>query len=100
MLLLLAGQMSDHKGARLILDVLPARATLIADRGYDSRPFREALVERGITPCIPSSRSRKRPYPYDAVLYRASVIGSRTCSPASRTGAVSPPATINAPTPS
>ena len=69
-LLLSAGQMSDHKGARLVLDVLPARSTLIADRGYDSRAFREALVERGIAPCIPSSRSRKRPYPYDQALYR------------------------------
>ena len=69
-LLLSAGQMSDHKGARLVLDVLPARSTLIADRGYDSRTFREALVERGSAPCIPSSRSRKRPYPYDQALYR------------------------------
>src|SRR5206468_2654191 len=59
-LLLSAGQMSDHKGARLVLDVLPAGSTLIADRGYDSRPFREALVEKGIVPCIPSSKSRKR----------------------------------------
>ena len=70
MLLLSAGQMSDHKGARLVLDVLPAGSTLIADRGYDSRPFREALVKKGIVPCIPSSKSRKRPYPYDKALYR------------------------------
>lgn len=69
-LLLSAGQMSDHKGGNLVLDLLPAGATLIADRGYDSRPFREALVERGIVPCIPSSRSRKQPYPYNKALYR------------------------------
>ena len=62
--------MSDHKGARLVLDALPPAKTLIADRGYDSRWFREALVARGITPCIPSSKSRKRPYPYDRDLYR------------------------------
>ncbi len=64
------GQMSDHKGARLVLDALPPAAGLIADRGYDSTWFREELEARGIEPCIPSSRSRKRPYPYDKALYR------------------------------
>ena len=52
------GQMSDHKGARLVLDALPPAKTLIGDRGYDSTQFREALREKGIEPCIPSSRSR------------------------------------------
>lgn len=64
------GQMSDHKGARLVLDALPPAKALIADRGYDSTWFREALQEKGIEPCIPSSRSRKLPYPYDKALYR------------------------------
>lgn len=64
------GQMSDHKGARLVLEALPETSALIADRGYDSTWFREALIARGIRPCIPSSRSRKRPYPYDKILYR------------------------------
>ncbi len=32
--------------------------------------FREALISRGIAPCIPSTRSRKRPIPYDALFYR------------------------------
>lgn len=62
--------MSDHKGARLVLDALPPAKVLIADRGYDSTPFREALQAKGIEPCIPSSRSRKVPYPYDKTLYR------------------------------
>lgn len=62
--------MSDHKGARLILDRLPAAALLIADRGYDSNRFRAALLERGIEPCIPSTRSRKQPIPYDTQVYR------------------------------
>ena len=64
------GQMSDHKGARLVLDNLPAASCMIADRGYDSTWFRQELAARGIQPCIPSSRSRKRPYPYDKALYR------------------------------
>ncbi|RDL52941.1 hypothetical protein BLJAPNOD_04106 [Ensifer sp. M14] len=69
-MLLSEGQMSDHKGARLVLDALPPARALIADRGYDSTPFREALQAKGIEPCIPSSRSRKVPYPCDKTLYR------------------------------
>ena len=69
-MLLTEGQMSDHKGAAIITDALPPAQTLIADRGYDSRAFREALVARGITPCIPSTRSRKQPFAYDKALYR------------------------------
>lgn len=69
-MLLSEGQMSDHKGASLVLDALPHARVLIADRGYDSAAFRQALVDKGIEPCIPSSRSRKIPYPYDKLLYR------------------------------
>ena len=69
-MLLSEGQMSDHKGAALLLRVLPPARHLIADRGYDSRSFREALVKRKIEPCIPSSRSRKIPIPHDKLLYR------------------------------
>lgn len=65
-----AGQMSDHKGARLMLDALPQAGALLADKGYDSNWFRAALLERGIDPCIPSNRTRKRPLPYDKLLYR------------------------------
>jgi len=69
-MLLSEGQMSDHKGARLVLNVLPAAKTLIADRGYDSKSFRDALQAKGIEPCIPSSRSWKVPYLYDKGLYK------------------------------
>lgn len=69
-MLLTEGQMSDHKGANLVLNALPPAQALIADRGYDSTPFRQALAAKGIEPCIPSSRSRKVPYPYDKALYR------------------------------
>jgi transposase len=54
----------------LLLHKLPPARELIADRGYDSRRFRAALAERGFTPCIPSTRSRKVPIPHDATLYR------------------------------
>ena len=64
------GQLSDHRGARLLLARLPPARELIADRGYDSNRFRAALIERGIVPCIPPTRSRKTPIPYDTVIYR------------------------------
>jgi transposase len=91
--------MSDHRGARLVLDALPPASALIADRGYDSSGFRQALTERGIEPCIPSSRSRKVLIPHDKVLYRQRhKIENMFAS--SRTGGASLPATIAAPTPS
>src|SRR3954451_19499859 len=62
--------MSNPKGARLVLDALPSASTLIADRGYDSTWFREALTAKGIEPCIASSKSRKVPKAYDKDLYR------------------------------
>jgi transposase len=62
--------MSDHKGARMMLDALPAASSLIGDRGYDSNWFRSALADKGITPCIPPTRSRKVPIAYDKMLYR------------------------------
>jgi transposase len=69
-LLLSEGQVSDHKGAKLMLDVLPPADNLIGDKGYDSNWFRKALADRGIEPCIPPTRSRKQPIDYDTVLYR------------------------------
>jgi transposase len=62
--------MSDHKGARLILDSLPPAKALLADRGYDSNWFRDALAKRGCKPCIPSAKSRKILLPYDKALYK------------------------------
>ncbi|MBM6582458.1 IS5 family transposase [Microvirga sp. BT689] len=69
-LLLSEGQMSDHKGARLILGALPTDSTLIVDRGYDSNWLQEALAEKDITPCIPPTNSSKVPIAYDKALYR------------------------------
>jgi len=54
----------------MVLNQLPAASHLIADRGYDSAWFRKALTDRGIEPCIPSSRSRKIAFLYDKVVYR------------------------------
>ena len=70
---LTAGQVSDYKGAALLMDAidaLPETRELLADRGYDADWFRDALRARGITPCIPPRRSRKRPCSYDKDLYK------------------------------
>ncbi|WP_428982422.1 transposase [Pseudochelatococcus contaminans] len=87
-LLLSEGQMSDHKGARLMLDVMPPAVNPIADKGYDSNWFRQALIERGIEPCIPSNRTRSSRYLTTAYVI-ASATGSRICFAYSTTGGAS-----------
>ncbi|MCP5074201.1 MAG: transposase [Rhodobacteraceae bacterium] len=52
-LLLTEGQQSDHKRAATLLPDLTPASELIGDKGYDSDAYREALITRGITPCIP-----------------------------------------------
>ncbi|MDE1987757.1 MAG: IS5 family transposase [Alphaproteobacteria bacterium] len=69
-MLLSEGQMSDYKGAALMLEALPPAKVLLADRGYDAGWFRNALAERGIAACIPSKLNRKVPIPHDRTLYR------------------------------
>jgi putative transposase len=69
-LLLTEGQVSDYRGAATVLPDLPEADRLIADKGYDSDWFREALTELEITPCIPGRANRKAPVPYDANLYK------------------------------
>jgi len=69
-LLLSEGQLSDYKGAALLVDVLPKAKVLLADKGYDADWFRQALTERGITPCIPPRTNRKIPPAFDRPLYR------------------------------
>ena len=70
-LLLTEGQMSDFGGAALMLDVLPKAKLLLGDKGYDADWFRNALIERGITPCIPPKSNRKLPPAFDKTLYRS-----------------------------
>ena len=59
MLLLSEGQMSDYKGAALMIDALPRAKVMLADKGYDADWFRAALAARDIAPCIPSKANRK-----------------------------------------
>jgi len=40
------------------------------ERGYDADWFREALQNKGITPCIPGRKSRTKPVKYDKRRYK------------------------------
>ena len=68
-MLLSEGQMSDYKGAALMLGAIPDAGTMLADKGYDADWFRSALKQRGIVPCIPSRSNRRMPLGYDPTLY-------------------------------
>jgi transposase len=69
-MLLSEGQMSDYKGAALMLPVMPKAKALLADKGYDADWFRAALTKRGLAAFIPSKSNRKVAIPYDPVLYK------------------------------
>ena len=65
-----AGQVSDYTGAAALLSSLPDAEWMLADRGYDADWFREALIDRGITPCIPGRKSRSKTIKYDKRRYK------------------------------
>ena len=45
-------------------------AKLLADKAYDTNPFRSVLAARAVEPVIPSIRRRKPLIPHDAAAYR------------------------------
>jgi transposase len=69
-MMLSEGQMSDFKGAALMLPAMPKARELLADKGYDADWFRAALAKRGVAACIPSKSNRKVAIPHDALLYK------------------------------
>jgi transposase len=69
-LFITAGQVSDYTGAAALMIGLPEAEWLLADRGYDADWFRETLVDRGTTPCIPGRKSRKKTVKYDKRRYK------------------------------
>jgi transposase len=58
-LLLSEGQMSDYRGAALLLDSLPQATELLAGRGYDADWFRAALTPRFPRSCKPLRKYRR-----------------------------------------
>ena len=69
-MLLSEGQMSDFKGAALMVDALPKGKALLGNKGYDAGWFRAALINRGFTACIASETNRKLQILHDRTLYR------------------------------
>jgi transposase len=95
MLMLTEGQMSDHTGAKILYPALPPAKTLIADKGYDSDAFRDALADKNIEPCIPPKTIASSNSPMTKASTSCAT-GSKTCLANSRTGAASQPATTAA----
>lgn len=58
--LLIEGQVTDSKGAALML----------GDSSYGAGWCRKAFLRRGIVPCGPFGSNRKTPVPHDQALYR------------------------------
>jgi transposase len=54
--------------ANELLDYVQGQAC-IADTGYDSNKFIEAIKAKGLTPVIKSNPTRKEPLPLDQALY-------------------------------
>jgi len=69
-LLLSPGNTHDVVMAPALVKAAGRVARLLADKAYDTNPFRAVLADNVIEPVIPSIRRRKPLLPYDAVAYR------------------------------
>ncbi len=68
-LLLTAGQASEYGQASALIEDIEADY-ILADKGYDSDQFIEALEETGATAVIPPRKNRKEQREYDQELYK------------------------------
>lgn len=64
------GQMSDARGALVLLTDLPRAKRLLGDRGYDADWLRDELKSRGLRICIPARRGRRLPARHNKRPYR------------------------------
>ena len=64
------GQMSDAKGALVLLASLPDAKRLLGDKGYDADWLREELKIQGVRVCIPARSGRKRPTSHNRKLHK------------------------------
>ncbi len=69
-LLLSEGEMSDYKGAALLLPVLLEAQELITDKGIDTVWFRQALFDRKIKLCISPRKGRTANIFFDKATYK------------------------------
>ena len=66
---LTAGQASEYGHANTLIEGFDPDYVL-ADKGYDSDEFIEAIEKTGAVPVIPPQRNRKEQREYDRVLYK------------------------------
>ena len=65
------GQVHDMKEASNLADKSKGEFFL-GDKGYDSEPLREQLIQKNITPIIPRRKNSERPNPFfDREIYKA-----------------------------
>ena len=100
-MLLSEGQMSDYKGAALMIDAFPkATAKAAATRAMMPTGSARPSPSAGITPCIPSKANRKVQIDYDKTLYRQRHKIENMFGRLKDWRRASTPATTDAPTPS
>lgn len=68
--LLSPGQMSDARGALVLLAELPAAKRILDDRGCDADWLRHGLKARGLRLCIPAQRGRHSPASHNKRLHK------------------------------
>lgn len=68
-ILITQGQTSDITQAKALLGNTVGTYGL-ADRGYDSDDFRQALINQNCTPVIPGKSNRLKPIEYDKHIYK------------------------------
>ena len=56
--------------APALVEAIGRVARLLADKAYDTNPFRAVLADKAIEPVIPSIRRRKPLIPHDPIAYR------------------------------
>ena len=68
--LLTPGQAADCKAAEQLLDKLPTRCIVHADRAYDSNRIRDLIEEQGAVPNIPPKSNRRWKSCFSKTLYK------------------------------
>ena len=64
------GQMSDARGALVLLASLPKAKHLLGDKGYDADWLPDELKAKGLRVCIPGRRGRLHPARHNKRLYK------------------------------
>ncbi len=64
------GNVADVSMAAPLLETVEAPKRLLADKAYDADSLRKWLKQRKVRPVIPSTATRRAPYPFNAKAYK------------------------------